>query len=347
MEFYQYHPTGVIWPQFLAGRPVSEGVRSEGGRLYNALGERFMERYDPSKLELATRDYISRCILKEVKEGRGSIHGGAWLSVAHLPPRIIEDKLPTMLEKFAVAGIDIRKEPMAVRWMNHYQNGGIRVDEQWATRIKGLYAVGEAAGGPHGANRLGSNSLPDLIVSGKRAGEAAALYSREEGSVIIPSDQVDVELQIIEAPLGNRKGDNPYELRDLVSRTMNEYLDIARNRDGIENALEIFEEVAGKLPLLKIGGSSLKFNRDWEAAMELRSRVLAGEIIARTSLFREESRAGLYREDFPMTDRNRWDCNVAVSRGKDGRIQLEKVPLVASILDIKEVELPSFPVAGK
>lgn len=346
MEFYQYHPTGLIWPPFLIGRPVSEGVRGEGGRLYNALGERFMKRYDPSKLELATRDYISRCIYKEVKEGRGTPHGGVWLSVTHLPPKIVEDRLPTMLEKGLVAGIDIRKEPMEVRYMNHYQNGGIKIDENGSTKVKGLFAAGEVAGGVHGGNRLGSNSLPDLIVFGKRAGESAAKYAKELKDISVPDEQLVDELDVIKSPFTNEDGYNPYELKDILTKTMNEYVDIARNKEGLERALEIFGDVSEKFTSLKVSGHSLKFNKDWEVAMELRSRVIAGEIIAKTSMFRKESRAGLFREDFPETDRKNWDCNVAVYR-KNGKMIIEKIPLTVTILEPKEAELPPFPVPGR
>ena len=347
IESYQYHPTGVIWPRFLAGRLMSEGIRGEGGRLYNALGERFMERYDPSKLELATRDYTSRCIFKEVKEGRGTPHGGVWLSVAHLPPKIVEERCPTAVDRLEVAGIDMRKEPVEVRWMNHYQNGGIKVDEHWATNVKGLYAVGEVAGGVHGGNRLGSNSLPNLLVSGRRAGEDSARYAEDVGDMTVPEDKIVEELEVIRAPLLSEKGYSPYELKDLLAETMNRYVDIARNRGGLEKALEIFKGVSEKLSSLKASGRSLKLNKDWEAAIELRSRVIACEMIVRASLFREESRAAFYREDFPETDRKHWDCNVVVKCGGDAGMLLEKVPLVATILDPKEAELPPFPTPGR
>src|SRR5689334_24942437 len=192
MEFVQFHPTGMVWPPGVQGILVTEAVRGEGGILTNKLGERFMQKYDPKRLELSTRDVVARSIYTEVKEGRGSEHGGAYLNISHKPAEYVKRKLPSMYHQFKeLADVDITKEPMEVGPTCHYMMGGIRVDAETAqSTVPGLFAAGEAAAGLHGANRLGGNSLSDLLVFGRRAGAAAAEYAKSAASPAIDEAQM-------------------------------------------------------------------------------------------------------------------------------------------------------------
>src|SRR6058998_3785581 len=201
MEFVQFHPTGMVWPPGVQGLLVTEAVRGEGGLLRNAKGERFMERYDPKRMELSTRDMVSRAIYTEVKEGRGSPHGGAFLDISHKPAEVVKKKLPSMYHQFMdLADVDITREPMEVGPTVHYIMGGVRVDpETGASRVPGLFAAGEVTGGMHGANRLGGNSLSDLIVFGMRAGAGAADYAKRSQTrpAVSSAELVDAEREVI------------------------------------------------------------------------------------------------------------------------------------------------------
>lgn len=346
MEFFQIHPTGWLWPPAIKGRVVSEGVRSEGGWLFNSKGERFMEKYDPVKMELATRDYVSRCIYAEVKEGRGSEHGGAYLDVTHLPPEFIERRLGSVLETGLVGGVDIRKQPFEVIPEHHYQNGGVKINEYGETAVAGLYACGEQAGGVHGGNRLGSNSLPDLLVFGKRAGGAAAQYAKDVKKPEMQESQVDEEVKNIRRPLEKEEGVSSYSLSKRLFDIMWEEMGIARSEKGLKRCLDVIKEVGEDFAKISVPGKSLKYNDAWVTAIEVKTRMLVGEMMARASLMRTESRASLYREDYPSTNRSEWDKNIVVSKGEDGQMKLETQPVVATIMPLEEVQLPEFPVPG-
>lgn len=345
MEFFQIHPTGWLWPPAIRGRMVTESVRSEGGRLYNSNGERFMERYDPEKMELATRDYVSRCIYAEVKEGRGSEHGGVYLDVSHMPAEFIERRLGSVLETGLVGGIDIRKQQIEVIPEHHYQNGGVKINEYGETAVEGLYAAGEQTGGVHGGNRLGSNSLPDLLVFGRRAGEAAARYAKNAEAPEIQEHQVEEEVKSIRRPLENEKGLSPYALSKRLYDVMREEMGIARNEKALTRCLDIIEEVSEDFAEVSVSGKSLKYNDAWVTAMEVTTRILVGKIMARASLMRTESRAALYREDYPNTNRSEWDKNIMISQ-ENGQMKLETQPVVVTILPLEEVDLPKFPMPG-
>ncbi|MFZ3255763.1 MAG: FAD-dependent oxidoreductase, partial [Candidatus Acidiferrales bacterium] len=214
MEFVQFHPTGMVWPPGVQGILVTEAVRGEGGILRNNLGERFMEKYDPKKMELSTRDVVARAIYTEVREGRGTEHGGAYLDISHKQAEYVKRKLPGMYHQFKeLADVDITKGPMEVGPTCHYTMGGIRVEaETGAATVPGLFAAGEAAAGMHGANRLGGNSLSDLLVFGKRAGAAAAEYAKNASTVKVDQAQVDdAELEML-APFERPSGESPYEI---------------------------------------------------------------------------------------------------------------------------------------
>lgn len=345
IEFFQIHPTGFLWPPAIKGRVVSEGVRADGGILRNKHGERFMERYDPLRKELATRDYVSRCIFKEVREGRGSEHGGAYLDVTHLPSEFIERRLGSVLETGLVGGIDIRKEMFEIIPEHHYQNGGVDINEWGETRIEGLYACGEAAGGVHGGNRLGSNSLPDLLVFGKRSGERAAQYASSTEAPPIKELQAKEEVEFILQPLKNEGGVDPFELSHKLHDIMFKEMHIARNETGLKQCLAVNEEIEEQLNSVSITGS-LKANEAWVQVMELRPRIAVGKMMIQASLMRTESRSALFREDYPKINREEWDKNVLVSKD-NGSIKLRTQPLVIKYLQPDQVCLPYFPVPGE
>ncbi|HEY0408650.1 MAG TPA: FAD-binding protein, partial [Candidatus Dormibacteraeota bacterium] len=234
MEFVQFHPTGMIWPPGARGILVTEAVRGEGGRLLNSLGERFMERYDPKKMELSSRDVVARSIYKEAEAGRGSPHGGAFLDVRHRGAEYIKKRLPSMYEQFhALASVDITREPMEVGPTIHYTMGGVRVvPETGATTVPGLYAAGEVSGGLHGANRLGGNSLGDILVFGKRAGEAAAAEVAGRTHAAVDEGQVEAEQRALLTYLDpHEEGENPYLLHEALQEAMQDDAGIARTEE--------------------------------------------------------------------------------------------------------------------
>ncbi|MFQ5711521.1 MAG: FAD-binding protein [Candidatus Geothermarchaeales archaeon] len=347
MEFLQFHPTGIVWPPGLKGAPISEAVRAIGGRLYNIRGERFMMRYSPSWLELATRDFISRCNYKEIKEGRGTPHGGVYLSVTHIPRETIESQVPTMLDKMLNVGVDIRSEPMEIAPAAHYTDGGILVDENWSVEgVPGLYAAGEASGGVHGANRLGTNSIPELFVTGRIAGENAAKKALEmrDKEVKLDETQVNMERQVVFAPLERRDGSNPIELKNRHMELMWDYVGLVRNEGGLKHAISEMERMWNEdLPRLAVSDGCRHWNNEWLEALDLYSRLFVGLGMAKAALMRTESRAQHYREDHPYIDNENWLRNILISY-RDGEIVLETRPVVFTLLKPEEAKLPEFPV---
>src|SRR5689334_19681873 len=230
MEFVQFHPTGMVWPPGVQGILVTEAVRGEGGILRNKNGERFMEKYDPKRMELSTRDVVARSIYTEVKEGRGSEHGGAFLDISHKPAEYVKKKLPSMYHQFKeLADVDITKGPMEVGPTCHYVMGGIRVDAETAqSTLPGLFAAGEAAAGLHGANRLGGNSLSDLLVFGRRTGLAAAQYANKAGAGRLDQDQIEVAAREMLEPFERTGGESPYGIHRDLQETMQNLVGIFR-----------------------------------------------------------------------------------------------------------------------
>src|SRR5438270_1299393 len=245
MEFVQFHPTGMVWPPGVQGLLVTEAVRGEGGVLRNRLGERFMERYDPEKLDLSTRDVVARAIYTEVREGRGTEHGGAFLDISQKPAEYVKRKLPSMYHQFLeLADVDITKGPMEVGPTCHYVMGGVRVDpETAAATIPGLYAAGEVAAGLHGANRLGGNSLSDLLVFGRRAGLAAAQYAKKIGQANLDSAQIEGAEQEMLAPFQNVSGESPFQIHRDLEDTMQKLVGIFRNEEDLRRALNESENL--------------------------------------------------------------------------------------------------------
>ncbi len=319
MEFIQFHPTGMVWPPSVRGILVTEAVRGEGGILTNSEGERFMERYDPERMELSTRDVVARAIYTEVQEGRGSPHGGAFLDISHRGAEYVKKKLPSMYHQFMeFADIDITKAPMEVFPTTHYVMGGVAVDaETCSSSVPGLFAAGEVAGGMHGANRLGGNSLSDLLVFGRRAGLGAADYAGGKSHDDVPAEVVDGFARELLEPFDNESGENPYTLHQELQDAMQQYIGVFRTRENIEKGIEEIEKLKERSATLKIEGSVM-FNPGWHLCRDLKSMLTVSEALARCALAREESRGAHSRVDFPQSDDSGWGrLNSVVSASGD------------------------------
>lgn len=303
MEFVQFHPTGMVWPPGVQGILVTEAVRGEGGVLRNKNGERFMERYDPKRLDLSTRDVVARSIYTEVREGRGTEHGGAFLDISHKPAEYVKRKLPSMYHQFLeLADVDITKGPMEVGPTCHYMMGGIRVDAETAqSSVSGLFAAGEAAAGLHGANRLGGNSLSDLLVFGRRAGLAAAKYAKRSSVPAIDSSQIgDAERQML-LPFERSGGESPYAIHADLQGVMQSLVGIFRNEEDLRGALSEIDKLKERTARVYVEGSRL-FNPGWHLARDLQSMLTAAEAVTRSALARRESRGAHSRIDYPHLD---------------------------------------------
>ena len=327
MEMMQFHPTGMVWPPGVRGLLVTEGVRGEGGLLRNSEGKRYMENYDPEKMELSTRDVVARANYTEVQEGRGSEHGGVYLDITHLGYEGIMKKLPTMHEQFLkLADIDISKEPMEVFPTVHYTMGGIKIDpETAASTVPGLFAAGEVAGGLHGANRLGGNSLSDLLVFGRRAGEGAAAYIEESThSADIDESEVLMEIGRVLEPLEKKEsGESPYLIQQELQEAMMEHANLMRDEDSLKEGLGKVLALKDRLPQVSVPGSRL-FNPGWHTAQDVRYLVQISEIIIRTALERKERRGAQWRLDFDGPDDELGKINFIVKKDEQGEVGIER-----------------------
>ena len=307
MEFIQFHPTGMVWPTSVRGILVTEAVRGEGGILTNSEGERFMEKYDPEYMELSTRDVVARSIYTEVEEGRGSPHGGVFLDISHRGGDYVKRKLPSMYHQFMdFADIDITKGPMEVFPTTHYVMGGVKVEgETCLSTVPGLFAAGEVAGGMHGANRLGGNSLSDLLVFGKRAGAGAAAYASGKSHVSVPTELLEGFASELREPFNNTQGENPYTIHQDLQDVMQHYIGVFRTEETISTGIAQIEELKQRARTLKIEGS-LMFNPGWHLCRDLQSMLIVSEALARCALAREESRGAHSRVDYPESDDEVW-----------------------------------------
>jgi succinate dehydrogenase / fumarate reductase flavoprotein subunit len=319
-EMVQFHPTGMVWPPGVRGILVTEGVRGEGGVLKNSEGVRFMEHYDPKKMELSSRDVVARSIYREVQAGRGSEHGGAYLDISHRPADFIKSKLPSMYEQFKVlADIDITKEPMEVAPTVHYAMGGVNVDADTAeTSIPGLYAAGEVSSGLHGSNRLGGNSLSDLLVFGHIAGDCAAEHARSMGSM--PGvDEADLraEEECVARPFESDGNENPYLIHEALQDIMAEHAGIARDGDGLEAGLSKLLDLQKRANDIHVTGGRL-FNPAWHIAIDDRFMLTIAEAVIRAAIVRTESRGAHWRTDFPDKDPEQGRINYIVQKTEKG-----------------------------
>jgi succinate dehydrogenase / fumarate reductase flavoprotein subunit len=341
LEFVQFHPTGMVWPPGVQGILVTEAVRGEGGILRNSKGERFMEKYDPKRMELSTRDVVARSIYTEVKQGRGTEHGGAYLDISHKPAEYVKKKLPSMYHQFKeLADVDITKGPMEVGPTCHYVMGGIRVDADTAqSTLPGLFAAGEAAAGLHGANRLGGNSLSDLLVFGRRAGLAAAKYAKETSAPNIDAGQIDAAEKYALAPFQRQGGENPYAIHRDLQKTMQSLVGIFRERADLEKALVELRQLNERWTHTSVEGSRM-FNPGWHLALDLKSMLTISEAVARCALVREESRGAHSRIDFPELSSEWGTKNNVISR-KDSGMTLRQEPTTEMPTELKQLLVES------
>ncbi|MEQ8337319.1 MAG: fumarate reductase/succinate dehydrogenase flavoprotein subunit [Cyclobacteriaceae bacterium] len=372
MEFIQFHPTGMVWPPSVRGLLITEGVRGEGGILKNSDGKRFMfddipKLYrhqttdDPEEgwrytqgdqkarrpPELLTRDHVARCIYREVKEGRGSPHGGVFLDIAWIKEKLpnaeahIKKKLPSMYHQFKeLAGIDITKEPMEVGPTTHYIMGGVQVDaDTQMTSVPGLYAAGECASGLHGANRLGGNSLSDLLVFGQRAGLHAAEYARENGETKISDTEVTTLAQWAEKPFeryDQGKAENPFQIQSDLQEKMQDLVGIVRSEKGLNEALSVIEELKERSENVGCNGNR-EFNPGWHTAIELKHMLTIAEAITRAAVVRKESRGGHYRSDFTEKNEQYGEVNSMVWKDADGRMKMDQLTKTPIRKDLQEI----------
>ncbi|HEY4219522.1 MAG TPA: fumarate reductase/succinate dehydrogenase flavoprotein subunit [Gemmatimonadaceae bacterium] len=369
MEFIQFHPTGMIWPPSVRGLLVTEGVRGEGGILKNRDGKRFMFDNIPDNYkaqtadtpeegwkytqgdknsrrppELLTRDHVARMIVREVKEGRGSPHGGVFLDIAWIKEKLpnseehIKRKLPSMYHQFMqLAGVDITKEAMEIGPTCHYIMGGIRVDgETQMSTVPGLFACGECAAGLHGANRLGGNSLSDLIVFGKRAGEFAAKFARENGNVSIDTSEVDASATASLAPFGRDSKVGPYQVQEALQETMQDNVNIVRAQAEMEHALREIETLKERAKTVGVLGNR-EYNPGWHTALDLNNLLTVSEAVARSALERKESRGGHFRDDYPDKDPAFAEFNHIVTKGPNGEMQVSRATIPPMPDELKAV----------
>ncbi|HXF48868.1 MAG TPA: succinate dehydrogenase flavoprotein subunit [Verrucomicrobiae bacterium] len=328
MEFFQFHPTGMVWPPGVRGLLVTEGVRGEGGLLRNNKNERFMQRYDPQRMELSTRDMVSRSIYTEVKEGRGSPHGGVFLDISHLPAERVKKKLPSMYHQFKdLADVDITKEPMEVGPTAHYMMGGVRVDaDTGASTISGLFACGEVSGGMHGANRLGGNSLSDLVVFGRRAGAGAAEYARKLAFFpTVDKNELEKAAKDMEAPFQRSGDEDPYQIHRELQESMQGLVGIFRTEGDLKKGISKIEELKQRAAKVAIKGKR-EYNPGWHLVGDLKSMLTVSEAVAKAALARKESRGAHSRLDYPNLDEKFGKLNVVVSQ-KNGEMNISTSPV--------------------
>jgi len=374
MEFVQFHPTGMVWPPSVRGILVTEGVRGEGGVLRNKDGKRFMfddvpENYrnqtakDPEEgwrytqgdknanrpPELLTRDHVARCINREVKAGRGSPHGGVFLDIAWIKEKLpnsvehIKKKLPSMYHQFMqLAGLDITKEPMEVGPTTHYVMGGVRVDgDTQMSSVPGLFAAGEVAAGLHGANRLGGNSLSDLVVFGKRAGEYAAKFAKENRAITPAADQVEAAARALLEPFDRGAstsggGEGPYKIQYELQDMMQEKVGIVRTEGDMQAALEGIQGLKARAAKVGVVGNR-EYNPGWHTALDLKNLLTCAEAVTRCALERKESRGGHFRDDYDQKDPKFATFNNVVKKGPGGSMVLERRPIPEMRADLKQV----------
>jgi len=370
MEFVQFHPTGMVWPPSVRGILVTEGVRGEGGVLRNTAQRRFMFDEIPDNYksqtadneeegwrytqgdknarrppELLTRDHVSRCIVREIKEGRGTPHGGVYLDISWIKERIpnaaehIKKKLPSMYHQFKqLADIDITKEPMEVGPTTHYIMGGVQVDaDTQMSNVPGLFAAGECAAGINGANRLGGNSLSDLLVFGKRAGEFAAKFAGKEKPGSIDNRQVDEAARHALAPFDRGTGgEGPYQVQYALQEMMQDLVGIVRNESEMKRALEGLGGLRKRAAAVGVGGHR-EYNPGWHAALDLHNLLTVSEAITRSAIERRESRGGHFRDDHPDKDAAFGTLNITVRKQRDGGMAVSRAPLPPLPEELKKI----------
>jgi succinate dehydrogenase / fumarate reductase flavoprotein subunit/fumarate reductase flavoprotein subunit len=317
MEMLQFHPTGLLaGPGLLTGSVVEEGLRGAGGRLYNARGERFMERHDPERLERSTRDIVSRAMYLEVVEGRGTEQGGVHLDVSHLGADYVERHFPGMVHRAGLIGRDLRREPIEVCPTSHFHMGGVRINPDCSTGIAGLFVAGEDAGGVHGSNRLGGNGVAESTVFGARAGDAIAAWLDSRSQPSVHPGEAERHAARAVAYLERESGENVFALRRQLGDAMWEGVGVVRDESGLRTALDTIAALRERLERVGVGGGP-RSNLAWAEARDLENRLVVGEAVARSAMARTESRGAHRRSDHPDQDDQRWLRNVLLGGGQD------------------------------
>jgi succinate dehydrogenase / fumarate reductase flavoprotein subunit len=369
MEFVQFHPTGMVWPPSVKGILVTEGVRGEGGVLRNKDGKRFMfddipdlyknqtadseeegfkytqgDKNSRRPPELLTRDHVARKIQKEVREGRGSPHGGVFLDIAWVAGRVpggrdhIKKKLPSMYHQFKeLANVDITLEPMEVGPTTHYMMGGVHVDgDSQMTTVPGLFAAGEVAAGLHGANRLGGNSLSDLLVFGQRAGEYAAKFAREKSAVTLDQGQIDEAEKFSLAPFERDSGENGFVIQKELQDFMQDLVGIVRREDEMKQALDKVMKLWDRVKTVGCDGHR-EYNPGWHTALDLHNLLTVSQAVTMSALDRKESRGGHFRDDYPEKSKEYAKHNTFIRRDASGNMVLSREPVADMPAELKSI----------
>lgn len=340
MEMVQFHPTGLIAGKSrLNGSLLEEGLRGAGARLYNGLGERFMEKYDPEHLERSTRDLVARSNYMEIMAGRGTKNNGVYLDASHLGAAFVEEKFPGMVERVKDIGKDLAREKVEVTPTAHYQMGGAIIDTNCQSSLKGLLVAGEDAGGAHGANRLGGNGICDSTVYGRRAGDMAAELASQEH--VRPYDEAEAEKIRMRwlRPMTQESGENIYPIRDEIENLMWENVGLVRTGNKIKEAIGRLDALLEKAGRASVENRFIRqYNMEWNNIIDVINLITVSRMVAASALYREESRGGHYREDFPKTDNSDWMINICQKRKDETGIELTQKPVVLNRLKREEIE---------
>jgi succinate dehydrogenase / fumarate reductase flavoprotein subunit/fumarate reductase flavoprotein subunit len=332
LEMMQFHPTGLLaGPSRLTGSVLEEGLRGAGAHLRNALGERYMARYDPERMERATRDVVSRSSYLEIAGGRGTSNGGVWIDVSHLGRAEVIRQFPGMVERCRAVGRDLSAEPVEVSPTAHFHMGGIAITPDCRTSLEGLFAAGEDSAGVHGANRLGGNGVAESIVFGARAGDAVAAYVA--GRDLPPADEsfAAAVAAAALAPLRRERGEDAFALRKRLGELTWERVGLVRDGRGLEEALAELDDLYDRTGRIAVN-PELRLNGEWQQALDVRNLVEVARLIARAALIREESRGSHFRADFPAPDDDRWLKNILLRRSAGGEAEVDLRPAVLTRL---------------
>jgi succinate dehydrogenase / fumarate reductase flavoprotein subunit/fumarate reductase flavoprotein subunit len=328
MEMVQFHPTGMVVPgSRLDGALLEEGLRGAGAHLFNGQGERFMQRYDPERMERSTRDRVSRASFLEVTAGRGTPNGGVWIDVSHLGADFVENNFAGMRDRCLRVGSDLAREKVEVGPTAHFNMGGVRIDQNGFTNLEGLFAAGEDSSGVHGANRLGGNGVAESTVYGARVGDAVAGWVKNSKLDEPNGRQVNEAQAAATRSLENKGGENPWDIREELGRVMWERAGIVRSGPKLQQALSEILVLTQRTERLSAAGTRA-FNLTWQQVLDLRNLLATSELIIRSALLREDSRGAHYREDFPNTDNSKWLVNIyCVRNGDAAQLWTENVKL--------------------